>query len=416
MDNLANREGAKPRILFWGEELALSHVVRPLVLADSVRDRYEVIFVTGERYSDLVASYGFKPRKAWTLSSDLFMERLSKGKDCWEPEEISRQVKDELALIDELSPDLIVGDLRWSLGTSAELTKTPYISIVNAYWAPYCTLPVPTPEFPFVKLIGVKLSAKLMPLLAPTIFKKLAKPFNAVRREHGLQMYGEYRDIAAHADWVVYPDLPVMAPTENLPGHHRYLGAVQWSPTSEYPSWWNHLPHDKPLIYLSMGSTGRAGVAETLIDALGELPVTVMLATSKRLADADLPPNIYSADYLPGIESCGRSDLVICNGGAGSVYQAITGKTPVIGIPTNPDQYYVSDALTQQGGGTYLRSTHVTKQNIKCEVDRVLSGETYVDRIEVLHSELVQFDPVEQFNQVIELVLNTSVSGSAFNT
>jgi UDP:flavonoid glycosyltransferase YjiC (YdhE family) len=334
------------------------------------------------------------------------MERLSKGKDCWEPQEISRQVQDELALIDELSPDLIVGDLRWSLGTSAELTKTPYISIVNAYWAPYCTLPVPTPEFPFVKLIGLKLSAKIMPLLAPTIFKKLAKPFNAVRREHALQTYGEYRDIAANADRVVYPDLPALARTENLPGHHHYLGPVQWSPTSEHPSWWNHLPEDKPLVYLSMGSTGRVGVAETLIDVLGEMPVTVMIATSKRLGDIDLPPNIYAADYLPGIESCRRSDLVICNGGAGSVYQAVTGKTPVIGIPTNPDQYYVSDALSRQGGGTYIRSTHISKQNIKHEVDRVLSGGAFVEQIEALHRELVQFDPAEQFNQVIESVLS----------
>jgi UDP:flavonoid glycosyltransferase YjiC (YdhE family) len=407
MGTVTEKAGAKPRILFWGEELALSHVVRPLVLAHAVAEKYEVIFATGGRYAELVESYGFKPRKVWTLSTELFMERLSKARDAWEPEEISRQVKDELQLIDELSPDLIVGDLRWSLGTSAELTKTPYISIVNAYWAPYCTLPVPTPEFPFVKLIGVKLSSRLMPLLAPGIFKKLAKPFNVVRREYGLREYGEYRDVAAHADRVVYPDLPSLAPTEGLPGYHSYLGPVQWSPTSEHPSWWDSLPGGKPLIYVAMGSTGRVGVVDTLIEVLSEMPVTVMLATSKRVAGTGLPPNCYSADYLPGMEACRRSDLVICNGGAGSVYQAIAGKTPVLGIPTNADQYYVSDALARQGGGTYIRSTHVTKQAVKVEVEKLLSEERFAGRIELLNRELHRYDSAGRFDEVIESVIQS---------
>ncbi|MEJ2621483.1 MAG: glycosyltransferase [Candidatus Thiodiazotropha sp.] len=405
MDRVTEKAG-KPRILFWGEELALSHVVRPLVLADAVRDKYEIVFVTGGRYADLVDAYHLNHRRVWSLSTDLFMERLSKGKDGWTAEEISRQVKDELRLIDELKPDLIVADLRWSLGTSAELTKTPYISIVNAYWAPYCTLPVPTPEFPFVKLIGVRLSARLMPLLAPGIFRKLAKPFNVVRREYGLQEYGEYRDVAAHADRVVYPDLPALIATENLPGHHHYLGPVQWSPTSEPPSWWDNLPGDKPLIYVAMGSTGRLGVTEMLIEVLEKMPVTVLLATSKRLTKRVYPSNCYSADYLPGIEACHLSNLVICNGGAGSVYQAITGKTPVLGIPTNADQYYVSDALAQQGGGSYIRSTHVTKRTIMTEVKKLLSDARFMERIEILHRELQHFDSSKRFNAVIKSLLD----------
>lgn len=405
METLSEEDRNKPRLLFWGEDLALSHVVRPLVLANEVRDKYEILFVTGERYAHLVEDYGITPRKVWSLSSDLFMERLSKGRDGWQAEEISRQVEDELALIDALSPDLIVGDLRWSLGTSAELTKTPYISLVNAYWGPYCTLPVPTPEFPFVKILGVKLSSLLMPLLAPTIFKQLAKPFNAVRREYGLREYAEYREVTTHADRVIYPDIPQLAPTEDLPEHHRYLGPVQWSPTSEHPSWWEALPNDKPLIYVAMGSTGRVGVMDTLMEALSEMPFTVMLSTSGRVSGKDYPSNCYVADYLPGLEACKRSSLVICNGGAGAVYQAIAANTPVLGIPTNADQYYVIGALTREGGGLYIRSTHISKQRVSDAVERLLSEDLFIKRIGELNQALSHFNVKQRFVEVVESLL-----------
>ncbi|MCU7921128.1 MAG: glycosyltransferase [Candidatus Thiodiazotropha sp. (ex Dulcina madagascariensis)] len=405
MDALSGSDGKKARLLFWGEDLALSHVVRPLVLADAVRDKYEIIFVTGERYAHLVEGYGLTPRRTWTLSTDTFMERLSKGRDGWLAEEISRQVKDELALIEELSPDLIIGDLRWSLGTSAELTKTPYVSLVDAYWGPYCTLPPPTPEFPFVRVLGVKLSSLLMPLLAPAIFKQLAKPFNAVRREYGLKELAEYREVATHADWVAYPDLPALAPTADPPDNHRYLGPVQWSPTSQHPPWWDRLPSDKPLIYVAMGSTGRVGVVDSLIEVLGEMPVTVMLSTSGRLSDKDYPANFYTTDYLPGMEACERSALVICNGGAGTVYQAIAGETPILGIPTNADQYYVIDALTRQGAGLYIRSTHDSQRAISAAMERLLTERRFIARIGELNRELSQFNAADRFADVIESAL-----------
>ncbi|MES9991795.1 MAG: nucleotide disphospho-sugar-binding domain-containing protein [Candidatus Thiodiazotropha sp.] len=401
-----SQKSLKKRILFWGEDLTLSHVVRPLVLADAIRDQYEIIFVTGSRYLDLVTSYGFTPHQTWTLSNELFMERLGKGKDGWDSDELSRQVKDELDLIKAYSPDLVVGDLRWSLGTSTELTNTPYMSIVNAYWGPYCTLPVPTPEFPFVKVIGVTLSSKLLPLMAPSIFKKFAKPYNAVRREYGLNEYGEYREIPTEADWVVYPDLPALAPTQNLPDHHHYLGPVEWSPSSDYPDWWDKLPDDKPIIYLAMGSTGRVGVVDTLVETLSEMPLTVMLSTSNRLDQTHYPANFYIAEFLPGIEACRRSNLVICNGGAGTIYQAIAEKTPILGIPTNADQYYVSEALARQGSALYIRSTHVTKNAIQRNVNRLLTDETFIQQIDTLQREQLQYDPKRIFGDLINNILS----------
>jgi UDP:flavonoid glycosyltransferase YjiC (YdhE family) len=392
----------KKRLLFWGEDLALTHVVRPLMLANLMRDKYDIIFITGDRYVQLVESYGITPHKVWTLSNELFMERMRRGVDGWSGEEISRQVADEMVLIEELSPDLVIGDLRWSLGISCELTGTSYVSLVDAYWGPYCTLPPPTPEFPFVSLLGVKLSSILMPLLAPTIFKKLSKPFDQVRHEYGLSSCNDYRKIATHADWVLYPNLPDLAPTANLPSNHRYLGPLLWSMELGYPSWWNQLPEDRPVIYVTMGSTGRVGAIDTLIKTLQALPVTVMLATSGRIENERYPSNFFVSKYLPGVEACSRSDLVICNGGSGAIYQAIEGNVPVLGIPTNADQYYVMNAVESLGGGVSIRSTHISIKRVIKAVEDLLSDEQYKKCISDLKDSLSLFNHSQILSDIIE--------------
>jgi UDP:flavonoid glycosyltransferase YjiC (YdhE family) len=412
MEKTGQYPNRKPRVMFWGEDLALSHVVRPLMLAKAVRDQYDTLFVTGDRYTQLVESYNITPHKTWTLSNEIFMQRLSHGLDGWLDSEISRQVDDELALINELSPDLVVGDLRWSLGISCELTQTPYISLVDAYWGPYCTLPPPTPEFPFVNVLGVKLSSWLMPMLAPVIFKQLAKPFDRVRVERGLPACNDYRKIATHADWVIYPNIPSLAPTADLPDNHRYLGPLLWSMETEYPAWWDQVPDNKPLIYVTMGSTGRVGVIDKLIEALEALPVTVMLATSERISDKKYPSNFYVSDYLPGLEACKRSDLVICNGGAGAVYQAIAGKTPVLGIPTNADQYYVINALESQGGGLSIRSTHVSKNKIIQAVEKLLADDGFVESIGELNDAFLLFNEAQVFSDLVDAALSQERSNS----
>ncbi len=66
---------AKPRILFMGEDVALSHVVRPLTLAQDIKGSYEVFFAAGQKQAELIKSSGIEYHAVWTLSADAFVER-----------------------------------------------------------------------------------------------------------------------------------------------------------------------------------------------------------------------------------------------------------------------------------------------------------------------------------------------------
>jgi UDP:flavonoid glycosyltransferase YjiC (YdhE family) len=123
-----------------------------------------------------------------------------------------------------------------------------------------------------------------------------------------------------------------MVPTHDLPRNHRYLGPVLWSTKTPLPEWWDKLAEDKPVVFLSLGSSGRADLLPMVLGALSLLPVSVVVATAGKAALAEVPANVRIADYLPVDIASRRAQLVMSNGGSLTTYQALASGVPVIGI------------------------------------------------------------------------------------
>ena len=69
--------------------------------------------------------------------------------------------------------------------------------------------------------------------------------------------------------------------------------------------------------------------------------------------------------------------MVICNGGAGTAYQALSEGAPVLGIPTNFDQYLAMTAIEKAGCGILLRSGSLTAEKVRMAVSRILETTAY---------------------------------------
>jgi len=69
------------------------------------------------------------------------------------------------------------------------------------------------------------------------------------------------------------------------------------------PAWWSELQHreqNRPLVYVTLGSSGPAGVLQNVLDGLAGLPVDVLASTAGRTEPLRVPPNARVADLLPG--------------------------------------------------------------------------------------------------------------------
>jgi UDP:flavonoid glycosyltransferase YjiC (YdhE family) len=193
--------------------------------------------------------------------------------------------------------------------------------------------------------------------IRPAAFAMHTIPLNRIRKEYGLVSLGlDLRRIYTDADYVLYSDIPELVPLAGLPESHHYIGPIIWSPPTPIPEWWNEIPTDLPLVYVSLGSSGDAGLLPTIIATLSKLPIRAMVAAAGASLGGALPANVYMAAYLPGAEAARRASLVVCNGGSLTCQQALAAGVPILGVAGNLDQFLNMNAILSVGSGEIIRA------------------------------------------------------------
>lgn len=389
----------RKRILFFGEAVTLAHVARPWVLAEALdEDTYDVYFACDPRYNNLFQKPSFALRTIQSISYAKFNAALSKSRPVYDAATLRGYVSEDLALIEDIQPDIIVGDFRLSLAVSAPLSGVPYVAITNAYWSPYARTRFPVPDLVLTRRLGVGIGQAAFDLVRPLAFAIHAVPLNTVRKAYGLRPLGwDMRKVYTWADYTVYVDIPEIVPTCAIPANHYYLGPVQWSPSVPLPPWWDSLPIDKPLIYVTFGSSGQSDLLPLVLEALASMGAIVVATTAGRISMTRIPENVFVSDYLPGNEIAARARLVICNGGSPTTHQALSHGVALLGIPGNLDQHLNMEAVRRTGAGSLLRSEQATAVKIREKVSELLRNPDYTDSASRIGEVLGSYNAPERF-------------------
>lgn len=395
----------RKRVLFIAEAVTLAHVARPYLLAKALDpEKYEVCFASHPRYQSLMGDITFDWRDIYSIPSEQFLTALSKGNPVYNTETLRNYVKEDLDLIKQFNPDVIVGDFRLSLSISARVLNKPYIALTNAYWSPYGKHCFPVPELPVTKIFGVKLGQLLFNIARPIAFAIHSIPLNKVRKEYGLPSLGfNLQRIYTDGDYTAYADVPEISPTFNLPPNHTYIGPLVWSPSIAMPAWWDTIPKDRPIIYVTLGSSGQSDLLEIITSALQDLPVTLIAATAGRANIKHIPDNTYVADHVPGKGVAAAASLVICNGGSPTTYQALSEGKPVIGIASNLDQYLNMSMVQNAGAGILLRAGQTSVSMIREVVEIALSDSVMANNAQQLMHIIDHYHPEEKFEALLQM-------------
>jgi UDP:flavonoid glycosyltransferase YjiC (YdhE family) len=371
------------------------------------RTKFEPVMACDPRYERFAASGPWQTLRLDSVSSHQFAAALAKGSPLYDAPTLRRYVKQDLEHIEQVKPDVIVGDFRLSLSVSARLVGIPYIGVVNAYWSPYYSVDrFPLPVLPITRHLPLPLAAALFRLAQPAAFRLHCLPLNRARRENGLPSLGrDLRRVYADADHVAYPDIQQLFPIERLPLNHGYLGPILWSPPVPKPAWWEDLPAARPIVYVTMGSSGQSSVLAMVLRGLESLPVTVIASTADAATPSERHANSYIAGYLPGSEAAARSDLVICNGGSLTCQQALATGVPVIGIASNMDQFLNMDALVRAGVGLTLRADRIDPQRIGQVAEKALGAGLLARRASALAARL----PARSLGECFATILRSAV-------
>lgn len=364
------------KILFFGEPATLAHVARPVALASSLDpDRYEVAIATGADYRRIAQDVGLRVLDLHTIGTRAYLAAVSKGQVVFPYGVLEDYVRDDLRHIEAFQPDLVVGDFRLSLAVSARLARVPYVAVFNAYWSPYADGRMEIPVHPATALLGPAIANRIFRLISPAVMALHSLPMHRLRKNHGMASLGfDLRRVFTEGDVTLFPDVPEMVPTREcgVPGRYRYIGPVVWSPAGEVPDEIRERLGSRPMVYVSMGSSGDPGLVGMIVQALDKLDCIVVLATAGHRLDGTLPRNTVAATYLPGSKLAEMASVVICNGGSPGTHQALEKGCPVLGIPANLDQLLNMQFVVRTGAGIAIRQDAVSPACIREAVGNLL--------------------------------------------
>ena len=184
-------------------------------------------------------------------------------------------------------------------------------------------------------------------------------------------------DINFFADYVAFEGMKINH--EALP-----LGPIIWEPESsthdQYPvnKFQEFLETDKekPLIYVSMGSTGMLELFKLIIKALKNKDYRIAITTGEQFDITELgklPKNFSAIPLYPGNEICKKASLMINHGGNGSTNQAIKNVLPQISIPTSGEQQWNSDLIVRKGLGKQIFPSNLSTESINTAIEELLS-------------------------------------------
>ncbi|MBI4557456.1 MAG: hypothetical protein HY706_07730 [Candidatus Hydrogenedentes bacterium] len=411
----------KARILFTPVSDYLAHVGRSVLLARELKARgHEIAFGGAPRYlcDPNVVSPGEFP--VFPLPDFEQAEGLEVLRNlCKVPSihVLRTHLDHEFRLLDEFRPDLIVCDFRLTMFISARVRNIPVVSLLGGRWLhQYADKPFrgprTNPVYPWlVWMLGEPLTSHVVMPLQKWVMRYKIRPHFRLSRQNGLTLSPDVWEFFV-GDFNLILDTNLVGASGPLPAHFRRVGPIAWTPHIPLPDWVNLLDRDRPIIYVTMGSTGHPDLFQSLITLLADKPYTVIISTGGQfeIAPASVPSNFRVVKYLPGEKIMALSDLVIFHGGAGTGYQAIQTGTPGIAIATHLEQEFIAEVLEEHRAGVFLTMREVLRRPsvVLRAIEEMLADlETFRAHMQVLRNEFHQYRPLPDSADAIEQFLRT---------
>jgi len=327
---------------------------------------------------------------------------------------LHEHVRAELELLDRVRPDLVVVDFRLTMFVSAKVRGIPIVSLVGGRWLyPYAAAPYrafrTAPAFWARRLLGERLGEAVIPWGFRQLLRYKVRPYRRLLARHGLEPKRDLWELLL-GDLTLILDSELLAPTHPLPENVVRVGPIYWEPSLPEPAWLAEWTSRRPVLYVTLGSTGHPRLFRHVLNVVGRMPSRAILTTGGQIefAPEEIPANVRVEAFLPGRLVMERSDLVICHGGAGTIYQAIAAGTPCLIVATHFEQELLGQRIEEQGAGRLLALPEVLADpgRLRRTLDEMLEHwDRYAQNMRRLHHAHRALDGVRAAVAAIEAFL-----------
>ncbi len=191
---------------------------------------------------------------------------------------------------------------------------------------------------------------------------------------------------------VALPDLylqPTVAafeyPRRDAPATLHFIGALPLPAIDmPLPDWADDLARARRVVLVTQGTLANHDLGEVVAPTLAALAdrddILVLVTTGGRPLDAipgPIPRNARLARFLPYDWLMPRLDLVVTNGGYGTVNYALSQGVPLVVAGVNEDKAEVGARVAWSGVGLALQTEAPKPAALRQAIDRVLDDDGY---------------------------------------
>lgn len=246
--------------------------------------------------------------------------------------------------------------------------------------------------------------------LASAVIEPLQALYDAELTKLGIVPDGSTFSVTAtHADTFLQGGVPELEyPRSNLPGHLRFVGSWPSTPSATaIPEWAGDL-YGRRVVLVTQGTVANADLEQLILPTIRALAdrddVLVVATTGGRdaaaLAEA-LPANARIAAYLPFGWLMPKVDVLVTNGGYGTVNQALAAGVPMVVAGTTEDKLEIAARVAWSGAGVNLKSDTPGEAALRVAIDTLLAVPAYRRTARQIAASFARFDPADILRETV---------------
>jgi UDP:flavonoid glycosyltransferase YjiC (YdhE family) len=175
------------------------------------------------------------------------------------------------------------------------------------------------------------------------------------------------------------------------------------------PSPWGDPDH--PLVYVTFGSVTAgvptfAGVYRSVLEALADEPVRVLMTTGRAVDPASfapLPANAHVEQWLPQGGVMPYTDAMVGHGGFGTTMAALAGGVPQVVVPLfSYDQFVNAEQVAAAGAGVCLDGGPDAMPALAAALEKVLGDPSYREKARGVAAAMAALPPVASAVSLLE--------------
>ena len=201
-------------------------------------------------------------------------------------------------------------------------------------------------------------------------------------------------------------------PRQNLPASVHFVGALPIIPNqAPLPPWADELDGSRKVVLVTQGTLSNHNfdqlVVPTLAALANEPDILVVVTAGGRPIEAiagPIPCNARLASYLPFEWVLPKADVLVTNGGYGSVNQALSFGIPLVTAGLTEDKIDVNVRVAWSGVGINLATNEPTSEALRAAIRDVLDKPEFRARASAVAKEFRAIDTRAEILRILKEV------------